>query len=670
MTLKDNIHIMKTQLVIWFLIVSGCLSAIAQKKYEIISPDGKLKAEIIIETDIRFSLTHDGTEVLASSPISMKLQNGVILGANPKVRKTTTSSVDKRISSPFYKKNEVTDLYNETIFSFRDNFGLVFRLYDDGLAYRFTTSMKDSIIITDESGYFGFSKDYRTIAPYARTYKEGMTFEQQFVNSFQNVYTHETITKLDRERLLFLPLIVNLDNGKRLCITEADLEDYPGMFLNNVPDQTAFRTIYATYPKETITPNQRNIRVKSREDYIAKTKGTRSFPWRVFIISEKDEELADNDMVFRLSSPNRIADISWIRPGKVAWEWWSAANLYNVDFRAGMNNDTYKYFIDFASENGVEYVILDGGWYNQKTGSIMESVPEIDVAELISYGNARKVGIILWAGFYPFQKEMERAVTYYAGLGVKGFKVDFFDRDDQEVVKFLYDAAALCAEHKMILNLHGIFKPAGLQRTYPNVLNFEGVYGLENVKWAKEPDMVTYDVTIPFIRMLAGPMDYTQGAMQNAIRKNYRPVYSEPISQGTRCRQLAMYVIFESPLSMLCDNPLNYRREQECTDFIAKIPTVWDETVVLTGKIGEHIAIARRKEKEWYVGVLTDWDTRELELDLSFLDNGSFHVELFEDGINADRAARDYKKENIRLPADKRLKIKMAPGGGFAARIY
>lgn len=300
----------------------------------------------------------------------------------------------------------------------------------------------------------------------------------------------------------------------------------------------------------------------------------------------------------------------------------------------------------------------------------MESIPAIDIEELVSYGKAKDVGIILWAGFYPFKKDMEKAIKYYSGLGVKGFKVDFFDRDDQEVVKFLYNAAKLCAENKLILDYHGVFKPAGLMRTYPNVLNFEGVYGQEIVKWTKEPDQVTYDVTIPFIRMVAGPMDYTQGAMRNATRSNYFAVNSEPMSQGTRCRQLAAYVIFESPLTMLCDNPSNYKGEQECLDFIANVPTIWDETVSLEGKVGEYIAMARRKGNDWYIGGMTNWDAREMEIDLSFLNSSNYQLELFKDGINADRVARDFKKEIIDIPANKKIKVKMAPGGGFAARLY
>ena len=661
---------MNVKTLILFLCV-GSVSVSAQKTYQLESPDKKLQTVVTIGDDIRFSMTHEGSEVLASSPISMTLQNGVVLGEKPRVSKVMRGVADKSIPSPLYKKSEVQDVYNEVTFAFRGNYGLVFRAYNDGLAYRFTTKMKDSIVVVDEEAYFNFPADYSAFAPYVNNTKA--TFEEQYMNSFEQPYVYEPITKLNSKRLMFLPLLVELEGGKKLCITEADLEDYPGMFLNNSTTQPALKPVFAPYPKVKKQGGHNNLQilVEEREHYIAKTKGTRSFPWRVFVVSAEDRQLADCDMVYRLASPCRVKDLSWIKPGKVAWEWWNDWNIDGVDFRAGINNDTYKYYIDFASEHGIEYVILDEGWAVNLKADLMQVIPEINLQELVDYGKLKNVGIILWAGYYAFDRDMENVVKHYAEMGVKGFKVDFMDRDDQEMINFLYRAAETCARYQMMVDFHGICKPTGLQRTYPNVINYEGVYGLENLKWAAQThDMPKYDVTIPFIRMLAGPMDYTQGAMRNAIRSNYFPVNSEPMSQGTRCHQLATYVIFESPLNMLCDNPSNYRREAECTNFIADIPTVWDKTVALDGKVGEYVAIARQHGNEWYVGALTNWDARELTLDLSFLGEGNYTLELFKDGINADRAARDYKKEVISVPADRKVTIKMAPGGGWAAKIY
>ena len=661
---------MNVKTLILFLCV-GSVSVSAQKTYQLESPDKKLQTVVTIGDDIRFSMTHEGSEVLASSPISMTFQNGVVLGEKPRVSKVMRGVADKSIPSPLYKKSEVQDVYNEVTFAFRGNYGLVFRAYNDGLAYRFTTKMKDSIVVVDEEAYFNFPADYSAFAPYVNNTKA--TFEEQYMNSFEQPYVYEPITKLNSKRLMFLPLLVELEGSKKLCITEADLEDYPGMFLNNSTTQPALKPVFAPYPKVKKQGGHNNLQmlVEEREHYIAKTKGTRSFPWRVFVVSAEDRQLADCDMVYRLASPCRVKDLSWIKPGKVAWEWWNDWNIDGVDFRAGINNDTYKYYIDFASEHGIEYVILDEGWAVNLKADLMQVIPEIDLQELVDYGKSKNVGIILWAGYYAFDRDMENVVKHYAEMGVKGFKVDFMDRDDQEMMNFLYRAAETCARYQMMVDFHGICKPTGLQRTYPNVINYEGVYGLENLKWAAQThDMPKYDVTIPFIRMLAGPMDYTQGAMRNAIRSNYFPVNSEPMSQGTRCHQLATYVIFESPLNMLCDNPSNYRREAECTNFIADIPTVWDKTVALDGKVGEYVAIARQHGNDWYVGALTNWDARELTLDLSFLGEGNYTLELFKDGINADRAARDYKKEVISVPADRKVTIKMAPGGGWAAKIY
>ena len=661
---------MNVKTLILFLCV-GSVSVSAQKTYQLESPDKKLQTVVTIGDDIRFSMMHEGSEVLASSPISMTLQNGVVLGEKPRVSKVMRGVADKSIPSPLYKKSEVQDVYNEVTFAFRGNYGLVFRAYNDGLAYRFTTKMKDSIVVVDEEAYFNFPADYSAFAPYVNNTKA--TFEEQYMNSFEQPYVYEPITKLNSKRLMFLPLLVELEGGKKLCITEADLEDYPGMFLNNSTTQPALKPVFSPYPKVKKQGGHNNLQilVEEREHYIAKTKGTRSFPWRVFVVSAEDRQLADCDMVYRLASPCRVKDLSWIKPGKVAWEWWNDWNIDGVDFRAGINNDTYKYYIDFASEHGIEYVILDEGWAVNLKADLMQVIPEIDLQELVDYGKSKNVGIILWAGYYAFDRDMENVVKHYAEMGVKGFKVDFMDRDDQEMMNFLYRAAETCARYQMMVDFHGICKPTGLQRTYPNVINYEGVYGLENLKWAAQThDMPKYDVTIPFIRMLAGPMDYTQGAMRNAIRSNYFPVNSEPMSQGTRCHQLATYVIFESPLNMLCDNPSNYRREAECANFIADIPTVWDKTVALDGKVGEYVAIARQHGNEWYVGALTNWDARELTLDLSFLGEGNYTLELFKDGINADRAARDYKKEVISVPADRKVTIKMAPGGGWAAKIY
>lgn len=644
-----------------------CLSAIAQKEFSVLSPNGKLKIDIAVDKTIEYKVSHDGDLMLDNSPISMTLDGAQSFGINPRVAGTSKASKNEKISSVIYKRATVENHYNELTVRFRGNYNVVFRAYDDGVAYRFVSTIKKPFKVVSEQAEFNFPADQLTYIPYVNRKYE--TFSTQFYNSFENIYAYEKLSNWDPKRLAFAPVLTEGAKGKKVAILEADLLNYPGMYLHNGNASTTLKGVFAPHPKDIVQGGHNMLQgvVKSAENYIASITTPTAFPWRVLVVSESDKDLLDNDMVYKLATPSE-GDFSWVKPGKVAWDWWNDWNLYNVDFKAGINNDTYKYYIDFASDHGIEYVILDEGWAVNKQADLMQVVPEINLEELVAYGKSKNVGLILWAGYYAINRDLEGICKHYADMGIKGFKVDFMDRDDQPMVKFHLDLAQIAAKHKLMIDYHGTYKPTGLQRTLPNVINFEGVYGLEQMKWGTD-DLVTYDVTMPFIRMISGPVDYTQGAMRNATKGNYRAVNSEAMSQGTRCRQLAEYVVFESPLNMLCDNPSNYMNEKECTEFIANIPTVWDETVALGGEVAKHISIARRNGTTWYVGALTNWDKRELDLDLSFLGDGSFEAEIFKDGINADRAARDYKKETIQIPANRKLKIAMAPGGGYAMKI-
>jgi alpha-glucosidase len=500
-------------------------------------------------------------------------------------------------------------------------------------------------------------------------------YESQYSSSFENVYTTDRLSKLNKQRLMFLPLVVEAADGVKLCLTESDLENYPGLYLTTAEGDNRLTGRFAPYPKreEQGGHNRLQMVVREREPFIAKVDKPRAFPWRMAIVTTTDKELAASNLTYLLAAPSRLADTSWIRPGKVAWDWWNDWNIYGVNFVSGINNDTYKAYIDFASAKGIEYVILDEGWAVNLQADLMQVVPDINLKELVDYGAERHVGIILWAGYYAFERDMENVCRHYAEMGVKGFKVDFMDRDDQEMAAFNYRAAAMAAKYKLLLDLHGTHMPAGLNRTYPNVLNFEGVAGLEQLKWAPATrNQVEYDVMLPFLRQVAGPMDYTQGAMRNASKGNYYPSNSEPMSQGTRCHQLGLYMVFDSPFSMLCDSPTNYEREPECTAFIAEVPTVWDETRVLDGKMGEYIVTARRKGDTWYVGGITNWTPRDLELDCSFLAPGrTYKATLFADGVNAHRKGIDYKRTEFDVKQDGSLKLKLhlAPGGGFALKL-
>lgn len=648
------------------LIVSAFSFSLNAKVVNVTSPDGKLNVTVSVSNKITYSVQHGDNILIDASPVSMKLTTGEVWGENAKLLRTKRDSNRGSIDSPFGTSATIEDNYNEVTFSFRGNWALRFRVYDDGMAYRFINYCKETLFIESEEVSLRFPSDFTAYLPYVK--KGG----DQFQTSFENVYTHTKLSQADNERICFLPVLIEASDGKKMCITEVDLESYPGMYLQNSTGKSQLDGVFAPYPSKTEQGghNMLQQRVLQREDYIAKVEGEREFPWRVVIVSTEDKQLAVSNMTYKLASPSRVDDTSWIKPGKVAWEWWNNLNLYDVDFKTGINNETYKYYIDFASRNGIEYVILDGGWSVNKKADLMQVVPEIDIQELVNYGKKRDVGIILWAGYWAFDKDMERVCKHYSDIGVKGFKVDFMDRDDQQMVDFIYRASETAARHNLILDFHGMYKPTGLQRTYPNVLNFEGVNGLEQAKWSTEElDMVTYDVTIPFIRMVAGPMDYTQGAMRNASKGNFRPVNSEPMSQGTRCRQLAMYVIFESPINMLCDSPSNYLREPESLDFIANIPTVWDESIAIDGEVAKHVTIARRKGDTWYMGGMTDWSARDMEIDLSFLPKGNYRITLFRDGVNAHRVGRDYKREIFETSSSDKLSVHLAPGGGFAAKI-
>jgi alpha-glucosidase len=477
-------------------------------------------------------------------------------------------------------------------------------------------------------------------------------------------YIKTSLDTINSNHLASLPVLVK-SNGINVLITETALEEYAGMWLVGA-GSNSLKAVFPKYPEEEVLVYDRNLEVKSRTDFIAEASGRRRYPWRVFVIAEEDATLIETNLTYLLSDTCRIEDPSWIKPGKVAWDWWNANNIYGVDFRAGLNNDTYKYYIDFAANNGIEYIILDEGWY--KLGDLFSISPEMDIAELCQYGEERGVGVILWVVWKTFDDQMERALDQFEEWGVKGIKVDFMQRDDQKMVQYYYKVAQKAAEHKLLVDFHGSYKPAGLRRSWPNVLTREGVKGLEQNKWSSDitPE---HDVTIPFIRMVAGPMDYTPGAMINLSRRNFKPMYTTPASQGTRVHQMALYIVYESPLQMLADIPTNYIREQECTDFITSVPVVWDETVVLSGKVGEYVVLARRKGDVWYLGALTNSESREITIDLKFLDGGNDYATVFKDGVNADRNSMDYKRGEETFIDTDMLTIKMAPGGGWAARI-
>lgn len=591
-----------------------------------------------------------------------------------KVTGTKRMSVDETIATPFYKKASVKDRYNGIVLRTNRAFSVEFRVYDDGAAYRFSGTSAKPYTVSSETAEFRFAGDYRMFVPY----ESGNANSEPYCSASESYYDEVYFSEMNAQKLTYNPLVVCLPDGKRAALMDLGVEDYPLMFLQK-GDGNSLKGVFAPYPLETY-PYERNILPSRRAGYIARVGGARTFPWRVVAVVDNDCALLNNDMCQRLSPACRIADTSWIKPGKVAWDWWNDTNLTGVDFRAGMNTDTYRYFIDFAQANRLEYIIIDEGWSGKN--SLYEMNPEIDLPQLISYANERGVGIILWTTWRNIVNGTEQVCAHYANMGIRGFKVDFFDRDDQVVIKSIQDIAECAAKHHLVLDLHGM-RSFGTQRAYPNILSCEGVKGMENLKWQAtvdgkpENDFPRHDVTIPFLRTLAGPVDYTPGAMLNARQCDFKGNYSTPMSQGTRVHQLAMYIAYESPLQMLSDSPTNYEREQECTDFIAQIPTTFDETIALDGQIGKYLVVARRKGNTWYIGAMNNWDALDLTIDLSSLalpsaasaSQPSLTAIIFSDGINADRNANDYKKTVRQVTSGDKLNIHLAPGGGWAAII-
>jgi alpha-glucosidase len=641
-----------------FLTLVSCLwfagSAAAQSNRTLWSPDKRIEVRIRFESRVQYDVVVNGKTLLQNSSMGLNVDQ-VLLGHDPKLRQVKETSQDLAIDPIIHQKfARIRDRYNELRMDTRDGLAVVFRAYNEGVAYRLETSLpKAQVKIFGEEAGFRFAGDYTVY------YGQEESFFSHNERQFLPVKLHE----IAPATLASLPAIVDA-GGIKVAIAESDVEEYPGMWLRG----TGGNTLSATFPpyplKEALT-RDRDFKVTEAADYTAVTRGTRTFPWRILGIAEKDGDLITNQMVWLLAKPSQVVDTSWIKPGKVAWDWWNANNLYGVDFKSGINTQTYKYYIDFAAKYGLQYIILDEGWY--KLGNVLDVVPGLDVQELVDYGKQKNVGVILWVVWKTLADQMLPALDQFAKWGVKGIKVDFMQRDDQLLINFYHTLAAETAKRKMLLDFHGAERPATMTRTWPNLISTEGVRGLEWSKWSADSNPA-HNVMLPFTRMFLGPMDYTPGAMLNATKTTFAPILDRPMALGTRCHQLAMYVVFESPLQMLADSPSNYMREPEAMEFLGPVPTVWDETRVLDAKIGEYVVIARRSGQNWYIGAMTNWTARDLELDLSFLPAGALHMEAWQDGINAGRMASDYKL--VKGPVTPRIKIHLAEGGGWAARIH
>lgn len=646
------------------LLIGNASFAAKEKKYVLSSPDGTLKVEISAGNELAYQVMHGNDTILSHSNIGLVLENGTIVGKTPRITGERRRKIKDNMESPFYRFKEFVATGNELDLKLKGGFGIIFRAYNEGVAYRFYTTQSSDIIIKEEQAEFNFKEDYTAYLPYTTNDKKPMAM------AYQNVYDIIPLSKA-QPKLAFLPVTVDCGSVK-LTLLESDLEAYPGMFVQSQQGKYGLKGVFAPYPAKTdFYPWRKQEYVTETTDFISRSRGSRSYPWRVLPITEKDTDMPVNNLVYALASPNRIGDTSWIKTGKVAWDWWNDWNLKGVPFKAGINMDTYKYYIDFASRNGLEFIVLDEGWYDPKSGDMLTVIPELDLPELIAYGKSKGVEIVLWTVFNVLDSQLEAACKKYADMGIKGFKVDFLDRDDQTAVEMVYRIAEMTARYKLTLDLHGIYKPTGINRTYPHIINFESVFGMEEVKWTDiKNNMPLYDVTFPYIRMMAGPVDYTPGAMRNATKADWRAMYYTPASMGTRCHQLAAYIVHDSPFTMLCDAPTNYLNEQECVDFIASLPVEVDSTFIASGELGKYIVTVRKKDVNWYIGGMTSWDERDVQLDFSFLPEGmSYTAVLFKDGVNANKQAEDYRKETIRIDKDSRLTLHLASGGGFAMKL-
>ncbi|SDS64471.1 glycoside hydrolase family 97 protein [Gramella sp. MAR_2010_147] len=655
MKIKSNDRLTLLTLFLGFLICLGSASVMAQE-FEIGSPNQKLEASITLGDKIYYSLSYSGEKLLDNNYLSMTLKDET-LGIDPKFQSKETGENNKK-SSPVVplKFSTIKDHYKSLVLKFKGGYSVEFRAYDDGFAYRFITDKRKEIEVIDEEFVINFHENYTVHLQQTPSFK----------TNYEYPYTHLESENFNAEsNMSTLPVLIETNSQYNILISESDLFDYPAMFLKGT-DNNGMRSIFPKNPVKFEEDNDRRVKIIERADYIAKTSGKRSFPWRYFVISEEDGDLLENTMTYKLAPNNKIEDPSWIRPGQVSWEWWNGASAYNVDFVSGYNEETYKYYIDFASEFGISYIIMDEGWAESTTDPYTPN-PDIDLFELIKYGKERNVDIVLWLPWLTVEHNFELFKTFNE-WGIAGVKVDFMDRSDQWMVNFYERVAKEAAKNQLFIDFHGSFKPAGLERAYPNILTYEGVLGMEQMSRAK-PDNSIY---LPFMRNAVGAMDYTPGAMISMQPEIYHSQRPNSAGIGTRVYQMALFIIFESGLQMLADSPSNYYRERESTEFITQVPVTWDETRALDNKIGEYVIVAKRKGDKWYIGGMTNNDEKErvFEVNLDFLENDdSYNMIYFEDGVNAERQAMDYRKGEAQLDNESSIKIKMARNGGFVAVI-
>lgn len=644
---------MKKQL---FFILSVLITAhAAAANIDLYSPDKRIKVSVDLQKKITYSVSINNTLLLKDAWLQLNLK-GQQLGDKPKLIKQKINTVNTT-SYPVvpFKNSKVVDNYNLLRLDFKNDFSVEFRAYNDGVAYRFITAKKDSVIVQGEDAQLNFNGSVQSSSLETGSFK----------TAYEIQYKTKPLADVDKGKMNVLPILFNTQNYK-ILVSEADLYGYPCLFIKTKSDNSV-AAVFAKQPVEFGPDGDRSVKIEKEADYIAKTTGNRTFPWRFMVITNDDRQLVATEMTYKLSTPNKLADTKWIKPGQVTWEWWHDAKVYGVDFKSGYNQETYQYYIDFAAKHGIPYILMDEGWA-KTTMNPFDPNPTINLHELIAYGNKRNVKIILWFTWLAVEKNWSVFKTLHE-WGIAGMKIDFMERNDQWMVNYYTRVAKEAAKNQLLVDFHGSFKPAGLERAYPNVLSYEAVVGMEqNIGGGfATPNNNLY---LPFLRNAVGPMDYTPGAMQSVHPEEYHGNRNSPISIGTRAHQLAMYVVFNSGLQMLADNPYNYLKEPESTQFITSVPVTWDESKVLEAKAGQYIAVARRKGNKWFIGAMTNSTARDITITADFLNkNTSYTITLIKDGINADAQPLDYKRIVKPIKAGDKIDIKMVADGGYVCRI-
>lgn len=636
------------------LACAAIAATLSAKSVQLISPDGRNRVEIEKDGEVSYSLYRDSKPITLHNRISVNV-DGTEWGKSQMCRSVKRRSVNQSYTVPVPRRSSVVaDVYNEITLSY-NGYKIEVRSYNEGMAYRFVSYNKKADKVKGETVNFNLEGN-------AMTYTQLTDRMQQW---FEYNYTERKFASLPADSMIILPMLACV-NGYQVVFAEADVYDYPGIYLRR--NGSVLVGDFAYYPATERSEDKGNkIYVDKREDYMCNKAGCRTFPWRVVATYDTEKELLASELIWLLGSKaNPQTNFSWIRPGKVLWDWWNCWNVYNVDFTAGINTDTYCYLIDYAARHGIEYLLMDEGW--SAPFDLLTQAKSVDMPAICRYARQRGVGLLLWTKWVNLDRQMTEALDMMQKWGVKGIKVDFMDRNDAKMVKFMERTAYECAKRQLMVDFHGCYPPDGMRRRYPNIMTREGVYGLENNKWSKR---VTprHDVMLAFIRQFSGPMDYTPGAMLNAHIERFAAIHDEPMSQGTRSHQVALYVVYESPLQTLADSPVHYDQNPDSRDFIKKIPTVWDETVPLAGKLGEYVAVARRKGAKWYIGAINGTNVPlHLNLNISFVGKSAKKITIHADGKNAARQAKDHIVKSTAI-TEPTLHVDMARNGGFAAII-